>query len=66
MELVICSYSTKLDKHYENKGYSIGFAVNENLSVSFTEEDSQRNVSLKHKQQMLITRTDVDNGNPND
>ncbi len=29
-------------KHYENEGYSLGFAVNDNLSISFTDEDSER------------------------
>ena len=27
-------------QHYENDAYSIGFAVNDNLSISYTEENS--------------------------
>ena len=29
-------------KHYENEAYSIGWAVNDNLSVSYTNEESKR------------------------
>jgi hypothetical protein len=29
-------------KHYENDGYSLGFAVNDNLSVSYTAESSKK------------------------
>ena len=28
-------------QHYENQAYSIGFAVNDNLSISYTEETSK-------------------------
>ena len=45
---VLDSYSTV--QHYENSAYSIGFAVNDNLSVSFTEENSER----KHKAKSVI------------
>ena len=46
-------------QHYENDAYSIGFAVNDNLSVSFTEETSTK----KNKAQSVtgaVTRTDVE------
>ena len=43
---------------YENKGYSLGFAVNENLSVSFTEEESTKNQKSKATATDVITRTD--------
>jgi len=33
--------------HYENEGYSVGFAVNDNLSISFTEEESTKKVKAK-------------------
>ena len=29
-------------QHYENDAYSIGFAVNDNLSISYTEENSEK------------------------
>ncbi len=44
---------------YENKGYSIGFAVNDNLSLSFTEEESTINRKSKAQATDAITRTDV-------
>ena len=34
-------------QHYENEAYSIGFAVNDNLSVSYTEETSTQKKQLK-------------------
>ena len=43
--------------YYENKGFSIGFAVNDNLSVSFTEEEST--INRKAKANETTTRTDV-------
>lgn len=46
-------------QHYENDGYSIGFAVNDNLSISFTEENSIK----KNKAKSVtgaVTRTDVE------
>jgi len=46
--------------YYENRGYSIGFAVNENLSVSFTEERSDKKVKAKAQATDAITRTDVE------
>ena len=40
-------------QHYENEAYSIGFAVNENLSISFTEETStQKTKQLKLQEQV--------------
>ena len=44
---------------YANKGYSVGFAVNDNLSVSFTEEESTINRKSKATATDAITRTDV-------
>ena len=46
-------------QHYENEAYSIGFAVNDNLSISFTEETSTQ----KNKAKSVtgaVTRTDVE------
>ena len=46
-------------QHYENDAYSIGFAVNDNLSVSYTEENSEQ----KNKAKSVtgaVTRTDVE------
>ena len=44
---------------YLNDAYSIGFAVNDNLSVSFTEENSEeRNVAKSVA--AVTTRTDVE------
>ncbi len=45
--------------YYDNSGYSIGFAVNDNLSVSFTEEESTINRKSKATATDAITRTDV-------
>ena len=39
--------ATAAVQHYENDGYSIGFAVNDNLSISFTEENSEKKTKLK-------------------
>jgi hypothetical protein len=44
---------------YHNKGYSIGFAVNDNLSVSFTEEESERKVKQKAAATNATTRADT-------
>tara|TARA_Y200000002_G_scaffold147513_1_gene121934 strand:+ start:4922 stop:6016 length:1095 start_codon:yes stop_codon:yes gene_type:complete len=44
--------------HYENKGYSIGFAVNDNLSISFTEEESTKKQKAKATATDAITRSD--------
>ena len=46
--------------YYENQGFSIGFAVNDNLSVSFTEENSEINRKSKATATDAITRTDVE------
>ena len=46
-------------QHYENDAYSIGFAVNDNLSISYTEENSEE----KNKAKSVtgaVTRTDVE------
>ena len=51
--------ATAATQHYENEAYSIGFAVNDNLSVSFTEETSTK----KNKAKSVtgaVTRTDVE------
>ena len=45
--------------YYDNQGYSIGFAVNDNLSVSFTEEESTINRKAKATGTDVITRSDV-------
>jgi len=34
--------ATAKTQHYENDAYSIGFAVNDNLSISYTEENSEK------------------------
>jgi hypothetical protein len=46
-------------QHYENEGYSIGFAVNDNLSISYTEENSEKKVKTKSVAN-AITRADVE------
>ena len=46
--------------YYENQGYSVGFAVNDNLSVSYTEENSEINRKSRHATTDAITRTDVE------
>ena len=51
--------ATATTQHYENSAYSIGFAVNENLSVSWTEESSEKKIKAKSKT-AAITRTDVE------
>ena len=52
--------ATDKTDYYENQGYSIGFAVNDNLSVSFTEETSEKNVKKKAALSNTITRSDVE------
>ena len=47
-------------QHYENEAYSIGFAVNENLSVSFTEETSTQKNKAKAALANTATRSDVE------
>ena len=46
-------------QHYENEGYSIGFAVNDNLSISYTEENSEKKVKTKSVAN-AITRANVE------
>ena len=54
-------------QHYENDAYSIGFAVNDNLSISYTEENSEKvvkttsatNVVTRPSVEMEITTIDV-------
>jgi hypothetical protein len=45
--------------YYENKGFSLGFAANDNLSLSFTQEESTINRKSKATATDAITRTDV-------
>ena len=47
-------------QHYENEAYSIGFAVNENMSVSFTEETSTQMNTTKAAGTGAKTRADVE------
>ena len=47
-------------QHYENSAYSIGFAVNENMSVSFTEEKSEQMNTTKAAGTGAKTRSDVE------
>ena len=51
--------ATAAVQHYENDGYSIGFAVNDNLSISFTEENSVKKSKAKSVTG-AVTRTDVE------
>ena len=46
-------------QHYENDAYSIGFAVNDNLSVSFTEENSEKKNKATSATN-TVTRTNVE------
>ena len=46
-------------QHYENDAYSIGFAVNDNLSVSFTEENSEKKNKATGPTN-TVTRTNVE------
>ena len=52
--------NTVSTQHYENTAYSIGFAVNDNLSVSFTQEDSQKKQKKKVALANTTTRSDVE------
>ena len=52
--------NTVSTQHYENTAYSIGFAVNDNLSVSFTQEDSEKNQKKKAAAGNTTTRSDVE------
>ena len=47
-------------QHYENDAFSIGFAVNDNLSVSYTEENSEKKQKAKAALSNTATRTDVE------
>ena len=47
-------------QHYENDAYSIGFAVNDNLSISFTEESSTKVQKKKAALANTTTRSDVE------
>ena len=47
-------------QHTENSAYSLGFAVNENLSVSWTEESSDRKRKSKAAAGNTTTRADVE------
>ena len=47
-------------QHYENDAYSIGFAVNDNLAISYTEETSERKQKAKAAATGVTTRTDVE------
>jgi hypothetical protein len=51
--------ATNKTDYYANKGYSIGFAANDNLSISFTQEESEKNVKQKAAATNTITRADV-------
>ena len=46
-------------QHYENDAYSIGFAVNDNLSISYTEENSEKKNKATGTTN-TVTRTDVE------
>ena len=54
------SAGTAATQHYENSAYSIGFAVNENLSISFTEETSEEMNKAKAALANTATRSDVE------
>jgi hypothetical protein len=45
---------------YTNKAYSLGFAVNESLSLSYTSEKSNKEAKLKHATTGVTTRSDVE------
>ena len=47
-------------QHYDNTAYSIGFAVNDNLSVSYTNEESNKNQKKKVALANTTTRSDVE------
>ena len=58
-QLMNTAAATDRTDYYANKGYSIGFAANDNLSISFTEEESEKNVKQKAQATDAITRADV-------
>ena len=51
--------ATNKTDYYENKGFSLGFAANDNLSISFTEEESEINRKQKAQATDTITRSNV-------
>ena len=59
--------ASDLTMHYENSAYSVGFAVNDNLSISYTEENSDKRIKQKSTKgvktdnsvEMEITTIDV-------
>ena len=55
----LLSKSAAKVQHYENDAYSIGFAVNDNLSVSFTEENSEKKNKATGPTN-TVTRTNVE------
>ena len=65
-ERMSTSASAKV-QHYENDAYSIGFAVNDSISISYTEENSEKvvkttsatNVVTRPSVEMEITTIDV-------
>ncbi len=54
------SAGSAVTQHYENDAFSIGFAVNESLSVSYTEENSEKKNKAKAAAGNTATRTDVE------
>jgi hypothetical protein len=54
------SAGTAQTQHYENQAYSIGFAVNDNLSLSYSEETSEIFRKAKAALSNTATRTDVE------
>ena len=47
-------------QHYENTAYSVGFAVNDNLSVSYSEENSDKIQKAKAALSNTTTRSDTE------
>ena len=47
-------------QHYENTAYSVGFAVNDNLSVSYSEENSDKKQKAKAALSNTTTRSDTE------
>ncbi len=54
------SAGTAVTQHYENSAYSIGFAVNDNLAVSYSEENSDKKNKAKAALSNTTTRSDVE------
>jgi len=50
--------SSQVVTGYDNKAYSIGFKVNDSLSISYTNEESTRESKLKNTVSDAITRAD--------